>query len=157
MGGGRWEVGGIRTGLRYFGFSSSSPSDQIQRMPPPVVQSYRDLLVWNRAIDLAFLVYHLTKSLPSEERFGLQSQARRAAISIPANIAAGKGRRHLKEYLHSLGVARGSIKELETHLELMIRIGYLAPEAASPAIQQAEELSRMLAGLCRRLSNRIGR
>lgn len=118
------------------------------------IRSYQDLLVWNRAMDLAVLVYRLTKLLPTEERFGLQSQARRAATSIPANIAEGKGRRHLGEYLNSLSVARGSLQELETQVHLMIRLDHVRFEDAAPILRQADELGRMLSGLTRSLRRR---
>ena len=78
--------------------------------------SYRDLVVWSRAMDLVEACYKLTKQLPQSEIYGLSSQIRRAAVSVPANIAEGHERRNLGEYLQHLSIANGSLKELETHL-----------------------------------------
>jgi four helix bundle protein len=116
--------------------------------------SYRELLVWQRAMDLAARVYQLTNLLPSGERFGLQSQIRRAAVSIPSNIAEGKGRWHLKEFLHSLSMARASLQELETQLELMLRLGYSRQEETEQLLSEAAELGRMLAGLMKSVRSR---
>ncbi len=83
------------------------------------IQSYRELEVWQLGMDLAEECYRVTKGFPKEELFGMTSQIRRAAASIPANIAEGQGREHTKEFLHHLSVARGSLMELETHLMLV--------------------------------------
>ncbi len=80
------------------------------------IKSYRDLEVWNVAMDLAASCYTLTRLFPKDELYGMTSQIRRAAASIPANIAEGHGREHTKEFLNHLSVARGSLMELETHL-----------------------------------------
>ncbi len=80
------------------------------------IQNYKELEVWQIAMDLAETCYQITRGFPKEELFGLTSQIRRAAVSIPANIAEGHARHHTKEYLQFLGVARGSLMELETHL-----------------------------------------
>lgn len=98
-------------------------------------------------MDLVLEVYEVSKALPSEERFGLQSQCRRAAVSVPANIAEGKGRYHLNEYVHHLGIANGSLKELETHVFVMARLGYVTDQMISGVIQRSEETGRMLDGL----------
>jgi four helix bundle protein len=98
-------------------------------------------------MDLVAEVYRVSNALPSEERFGLQSQCRRAAISIPANIAEGKGRCHINEYLNHLSIANGSLKELETHLFVMVRLGYVEELAVQSAIGQSEEIGKMLGGL----------
>ena len=116
--------------------------------------SYRELIVWQKAMDLVVATHQLTQLFPASERFGLISQMRRAAVSIPANIAEGRGRKHLAEYLHHLSVANGSLKELETHILIAERLHY-APEAKCEAVmRQAEEVGRMLAGLMDRLETR---
>ena len=89
------------------------------------VRQYRDLIVWRKSLELAKLCYMLTKSFPKDERFGMTSQIRRAAASIPANIAEGNARAHTKEYLHHLSIARGSLAELETHLLLGYEVDLL--------------------------------
>ena len=87
---------------------------------PDVVSSYRDLVVWQKAMTLVSSVYQLTRSFPDFERFGLTSQIQRAAVSIPSNIAEGQGRLATKEFRQFLGIARGSLKELETQLLISI-------------------------------------
>lgn len=87
------------------------------------IRSYRDLLVWQRGMDLAAEVYRLSRAWPKEETYGLTSQARRAAAAIPANIAEGYGRQSTASYAQFLKIARGSLKELETHLLLAERVG----------------------------------
>src|SRR5687768_4503080 len=89
------------------------------------VQSYRDLDVWQVAMDLAENCYRVTEKYPRAEMFGMTSQIRRASASIPANVAEGQGRNHTSEFIHFLGVARGSLSELETHLLLSQRVGLL--------------------------------
>src|SRR5580700_116356 len=93
------------------------------------VQSYRELEVWQVAMSLAEECYKVTKGFPKDELFGMTSQIRRAAASIPANIAEGQGREHTKEFMNHLSIARGSLKELETHLILSQRVGLLEPSA----------------------------
>jgi len=87
------------------------------------VQSYQELKVWQKAMDLAVACYQATKPFPNEGMYGLTIQMRRAATSIPANIAEGQARQHTKEFLHFLAVARGSTKKVETHLILSHRLG----------------------------------
>ena len=89
------------------------------------IQTYRDLTVWQKSMDLVAEIYRLTKLFPQEELFGLTSQIRRAAVSVPANIAEGYGRIHRKEYLHHLSIARGSLMEVETHLQIAVRLTFL--------------------------------
>ena len=106
------------------------------------IQSYRELEVWQVAMDLAEQCYLATRSFPREELFGMTRQIRRAAASIPANIAEGQGRQHTKEFLNHLSIARGSLKELETHLILSHRVGLLAQEQLGPlpvAVSQLED------------------
>ncbi len=93
------------------------------------IKSHRDLIAWQKAMKLAEAVYQLTRSFPKEEVYGLTSQIRRCAVSIPANVAEGQGRRSKKEFQQFLGHARGSLLELDTHLELTLRFGYINFEA----------------------------
>jgi four helix bundle protein len=116
------------------------------------VRSYRDLLVWQKGMDLAAEVYRLTRSWPKEELYGLTSQVRRAAAAIPANIAEGYGRQSTASYAQFLKIARGSLKEVETHLLLAERVGITAEESCANALQAADELGRMLGGLITSLS-----
>jgi four helix bundle protein len=119
------------------------------------IQSYRELEVWLLGMDLAEECYRATKGFPREELFGMTSQIRRAAASIPANIAEGQGREHTKEFLHHLSVARGSLMELETHLMLVQRIGLLDQAKVTSLLTQSERISRMLSGLRKALEKRI--
>lgn len=115
------------------------------------VQSYRDLRVWEEAMQLAEMCYRHTRNFPSDERFGLTAQIRRAAASIPANIAEGYGREQTGSYMQFLRIAQGSCKEVETHLLLAERV--LGEVAANPValLRQAEVVGKMLRGLIRSL------
>ena len=93
------------------------------------IKSHRDLIAWQKAMNLAEAIYQLIRSFPKEEVYGLTSQIRRCAVSIPANVAEGQGRRSKKEFQQFLGHARGSLLELDTHLELTLRFGYINFEA----------------------------
>ncbi|HEY3319507.1 MAG TPA: four helix bundle protein [Planctomycetota bacterium] len=97
------------------------------------LQSYRDLLVWQKAMDLVVSIYTLSRSFPNDERFGLTSQIRRASISVPSNIAEGYGRSHRGEYLHHLSIARGSLMEVETDLLAAVRLAFVTREQSSEA------------------------
>lgn len=111
------------------------------------VKSYRDLRVWNRAMDLVIECYRLTKKFPSLENYGLISQIQRASVSIPANIAEGKGRHHLGEYLHHLYIANGSLMELETHILIAGRLTYLNKQEVEEVLKLTGEVGRMLNAL----------
>src|SRR5438477_137140 len=101
------------------------------------IQSYRELEVWQFAMDLVVECYRVTKCLPKDELFGLTSQIRRAAVSVPANIAEGQGRSHTREFLQSLGVARGSLMEVETHLMVCQRVELLSGDQVSALLQMS--------------------
>jgi four helix bundle protein len=116
-----------------------------------LIKSYRDLLVWQKAMDLVAESYTLSTKLPKTETYGLVSQIQRSAVSIPANIAEGHGRDHLGDYLHHLSVANGSLMELETHLLLASRLGFASASEIEPLLEKTAEVSRMLSGLTRSL------
>ena len=115
------------------------------------IESYRDLQVWRLAIDLAVVSYAITQRFPKDERFGLVSQARRAAVSVSANIAEGHGRAHRGDYLRHLSISRGSIKELETHMIIAYRLKYLGRLELQSFLGRTEQISRMLTTLRKRL------
>jgi four helix bundle protein len=117
------------------------------------IRSYRDLLVWEQAMGLAAEVYRVTRSWPKEELYGLTSQARRAAVSVPANIAEGYGRENRGSYLQFLKIAQGSVKELETHLLLAERIGVAAQTQVVPLLAQCESVGKLLRALMRKVAN----
>jgi four helix bundle protein len=119
------------------------------------LQSYRELEVWRVAIDLVEQCYRVTRPFTKDEHFGLTSQIRRAAVSIPANIAEGYGRLHPKEYLNHLSIARGSLKELETHLVITQRVGLLDSPTAEPLFTLADRIGQMLTKLIQSLQSRL--
>jgi four helix bundle protein len=110
-------------------------------------QSYRDLIAWQKARTLAGDVYKLTATFPKTEMFGLTSQLRRAVVSVVSNIAEGKARYSDKEFVHFLRNSRGSLAETETQVILAGDFGYLSPTQVGQTLTQADELSRILAGL----------
>ena len=116
------------------------------------IRSFRDLDVWNKAMDLVVEVYALTRGFPHDERYGLTSQARRAALSVASNIAEGNGRSYRREYVHHVSIARGSLSELMTCLEIAQRLGYISPDVFRPLVVRLEEVSRMLLMLMRALN-----
>lgn len=109
----------------------------------PVV-SFRDLEVWRSAMDLVVTVYRETDRLPSAERFGLTSQIRRAAMSIPSNITEGHARRSEAAYLNHVGIAIGSQAELDTQIEAALRLGFLDPASAQATLAEIARLRQML-------------
>jgi four helix bundle protein len=116
------------------------------------IRSYRDLRVWQNGMEIATKVYRLTQHWPKTELYGLTSQARRAATSIPANIAEGYGRHNTGSYIQFLKIAQGSLKELETHLILASRIDIATEPELEPILVQTDDLGKMLFGLIRKLS-----
>jgi four helix bundle protein len=111
------------------------------------IRSYQDLAIWKKAMQLVVQVYHLTSRFPREEMHGLTSQMRRAAVSIPTNIAEGWGRGSRKEYIQFLRIARGSLLELETLLAISRNLRYLSQEDMQARLALVGEISRMLSGL----------
>lgn len=116
------------------------------------IKDFKDLFLWQRAMDLVVEVYDLVKKLPKEELFALSDQIRRAVISIPSNIAEGQGRNSSKEFIHFLSIAKGSKAELETQLLLCVRINYLKELEIEKAMSLVEEVGKMLHSLQKRLT-----
>jgi four helix bundle protein len=109
--------------------------------------TYRDLVAWQRAMVLVTQVYRATEAFPRREIYGLTNQLRRAAVSVPSNIAEGKGRRSKKEYLQFLFKARGSLFEVETQLEISNNLGYIAADQYVAIKEQSGSVARVLGGL----------
>ncbi|HWD92464.1 MAG TPA: four helix bundle protein [Verrucomicrobiae bacterium] len=127
-------------------------SDQFSSRPVNAngkAQSYRDLLVWQKSMTLAKAIYELTAEFPSEEKFGLISQMRRAAVSVPSNIAEGQARNTTGEFILFISHAEGSLAELDTQLTLAVELGFLTAAKSKPSSDSIEELRRMLNGLRR--------
>jgi len=119
-----------------------------QRVP---VRSFRDLEVWQRAVDLAVECCAAAKSFPSDERYGLAAQVKRSSVSVPSNIAEGRGRMGLRGFLFHLSIARGSLMEVETQLLIANRLGYLHDATIDALLKRATQVSCLLAGLIRAL------
>ena len=113
------------------------------------MESYRDLVVWPKGMDLAETVYQVTHGWPKDEQYGLTNQVRRAVVSLPATIAEGQGRTGAKEFLHHLSIAKGSLHEVETHLLLAQRLTYIAEATAHALLRRTDEVGRLLLGLIR--------
>ena len=113
--------------------------------------NYRDLAVWQKAMDLVEAVYEQTERLPNHEMFGLRSQLRRSAVSVPSNIAEGQGRRSRREFCKFLKIARGSLCEMETQILIAERLKYVPAGVAAQIIAKCAEVGRLLNGLIRSL------
>jgi four helix bundle protein len=118
------------------------------------VRHYQELIAWQKAMDLVEEVYISTKGFPREEVYGLTSQLRRAAVSIPSNIAEGQGRRTTADFMRHLSIAYGSLLELETQVLIATRLSYLAQEKGNDVIDKAGEVGRILNGLMSSLAKR---
>jgi four helix bundle protein len=110
---------------------------------------YRKLIVWQKADELAFQIYRITKDFPSEERFGLVSQMRRAALSVAANIAEGYTRNSKKDKVHFYNIALGSLTEIEYYLDFSLRLAYISDEQHRLLVKLREEVGRLLNGLAK--------
>ena len=116
-------------------------------------KSYRDLIVWQKSVQLAKSVYEVTGKFPRQEQFGLVTQLRRAAVSVPSNIAEGQARRKTGEFIRFISYSEGSIAEIDTQLVLSINLGYCGASEVRDLFQSIAELRRMLSGLRQKLSN----
>jgi four helix bundle protein len=121
------------------------------------IRSYRDLEVWQRSVDLAIESYRVTAAFPATERYGLTAQVRRCAVSIPSNIAEGRGRATLADFLRHLAIANGSVMEIETQVIIATRLGYVSEDQSQTLLARSGEVGRLLAGLVRALKRRAGR
>ena len=119
------------------------------------ITSFRDLRVWQLAMDLVELVYRLTRSFPRNEIYGLASQIQRAAVSVPSNIAEGHTRENTKEYHHHLSMSQASLAELETQLEIAIRLRYVSLQETRSIAEHAESLGKQLHALRNALLKRV--
>ena len=116
-------------------------------------QSYRDLLVWQKSIALCKQVYEACASFPKSEMYGLADQMKRAAVSVPSNIAEGQGRQHVGEFIQFLSIANGSLAELDTQRILAEALGFIRPESSASLDANISEIRRMLYALKARLKN----
>ncbi len=119
-------------------------------------QTYRDLDVWQKSMDLVEEIYRVSKDFPREEQFGLTNQIRRSVTSVPANIAEGQGRLHKAEFLRFLSVARGSLTETETHVLIAVRLGYIDRNRATPLWVLLQDVGRLLNKLIKSLEGTNG-
>ena len=118
------------------------------------MRPHEKLDVWKMAIEMVVRVYECTGDFPNDERFGLTSQIRRAAVSVPANIAEGAGRHHDREFLQFLGIAQGSASELETELLIAHRLGYIDEENFRSIYEEVNSIARMIVGLSKHLRSK---
>lgn len=122
-------------------------------MPSQTIRSYRDLQVWRKAMDLVESCYRATTSFPTTERYGLVSQIRRAAVSVASNIAEGHARSR-GDFVRFLYMSAGSLTEIETQVELSVRLQLMPTNAARPLLLACDEVGRMIGGLRRRIQAR---
>ena len=118
------------------------------------IQFYRDLLVWQKAMDLCVEVHNATLTFPKQEIFGLSAQLKRSVVSVPSNIAEGHGRRTTPDFIHFLFISRGSLDEVETQLTLAMRYNYLSQTDHDDLLERCGEVGRMLNGLIDSLERR---
>ena len=109
--------------------------------------SYRDLDVWQKAMDLVVVCYRLAQRFPENEKYGLINQIQRASVSIPANIAEGQARQYVKEFIQHLSIAQGSLAEVETYVQLGERLGYVNYDKVHEILKKTDQVARMIAGL----------
>jgi four helix bundle protein len=115
------------------------------------VQSYKDLIVWQKAMDLVYEVYQISRSFPKEEQYALTNQLRRAVISVPSNIAEGRSRYSSAEFRNFLSIAHGSLAEVETQILLAIRLNYTNEFQVRKALDLHDEISKMLVSIYKKI------
>jgi four helix bundle protein len=117
------------------------------------VKTYRELIAWQKAVDLVVALYEAAKGFPREELNGLTAQLKRAVVSVPCNIAEGQARRTAKDFCHFLSIAYGSLREVETQLVVASRLSFLAADRLPPLMERAGEVGRLINGLSQSLSD----
>ena len=116
------------------------------------MKTYRDLIVWQKAMELVSEIYRHTKAFPEDERYGLTLQLKRSSISLPSNMAEGYGRNSTQDYIRFLRIANGSLFELQTQLQIALNLGFLTDESFSVVFEKSREIERMLSSLIRKIS-----
>jgi four helix bundle protein len=119
------------------------------------IKSYKDLEVWQKAMDLVVMCYHMTKSFPRNEAYGLSGQLQCSAVSIPANIAEERERKYSKEFVQHLSIAYSSLAELETHIQIAQRLKYISSAETEQLLEKGAEIGRMINGLRRSIAKRV--
>ena len=119
-----------------------------------IVKCYRDLIVWQKSMDLVDMIYDITESFPTKEMYGLTNQVRRAGVSVPSNIAEGHARQSTQEFKRFLSISRGSLAEVETQLMIACRRHYLSSDKLQKIMSLADEISKMLTSLINKLENK---
>jgi four helix bundle protein len=119
------------------------------------LKHYRELIVWQKAVTFVELIYRATENFPSKEIYALTSQIRRAAISIPSNIAEGQGRSTTRDFLHFLSIAQGSLMEVETQITIAQRLGYIETPQETALLESTAEIGRLLNGLSNSLHKKL--
>lgn len=120
------------------------------------IKSYRDLHAWQRAMDFVTVVYQATAKFPRDEIYGLTSQLRRSAVSVPSNIAEGHGRQSTRDFINFLSIAYGSLNEAQTQIVIAHRLSYLTADEAQSLESLSQEVGRLINGLSRSLSQKVG-
>ena len=120
-----------------------------------VIRSYRELEVWQKAMDLVVPCYQVAEKFPKGEMYGLVVQLQRAVVSVPANIAEGQGRNHTREFINHLSIAYGPLMEVETHLQIAARLSYISQQDLDKVLLQTNEIGRMLNGLMQSLNRKL--
>jgi four helix bundle protein len=118
------------------------------------VKHYQELIAWQKAMDLVVLIYKVTSGFPKEEVFALTAQVRRAAVSVPSNIAEGQGRVTTRDFLHFLSIAQGSLQETETQILIGERLNYLKPEQKAQILALSSDVGRLTSGLVNALTEK---
>jgi len=113
--------------------------------------NYNDLIAWKKAFDLALVIYKATSFFPADERYGITAQLRRAGVSVPSNIAEGQGRNSKNEFRHYLSIAQGSLKEIETQLQIARALGYCGNKQIALLLSLTAEVGRLINGLSKSL------
>jgi len=118
-------------------------------------QSYKDLIVWQKAVELAVIIYKTTNDFPKHQQYSLVNQIERSAVSVASNIAEGAGRKGLNEFVYHVGVARGSLYELQTQILIANKVTFISNETLELITNEIEEIGKMLNGLKRSLEGNI--